>query len=101
MSERQAEPYRALADRYDAEADKHPDGSLGRIANRAEAAKYHDLAARAEGWPDPEHREAKQCSKQIDGPKIAKWVVAWRKPCRNRTTHPSGLCYVHRRGDIA
>lgn len=40
---------------------------------------------------------AVRCSKEIDGPKInARGVVAWRKRCGNKTTHPSGRCYLHR-----
>lgn len=39
---------------------------------------------------------AVQCSKEIDGPKTHRWVVAWRKRCRNKTTHPSGRCHLHR-----
>lgn len=31
---------------------------------------------------------ARQCSKEIDGPKInAAGNVAWRRQCKNRTTH--------------
>jgi hypothetical protein len=40
-------------------------------------------------------KPAPYCSKQIDGPKIGR-LVAWRKPCRNRTRHPSGRCPAHR-----
>lgn len=37
---------------------------------------------------------ARQCSKEIDGPKIGR-LVAWRKRCRNRTTHSTGRCRFH------
>jgi hypothetical protein len=47
-----ASDYKRLAEQYDAIAERFPEGSAGRIGNRAEAAKYHDLAARAESWPE-------------------------------------------------
>ena len=37
-----------------------------------------------------------QCRESIEGPKVGARVVAWRRPCGNRTRHPSGLCHVHR-----
>jgi hypothetical protein len=54
MSARQAAELKQIAKTYDKIADGFEEGSLGRIGNRAEAAKYHDLAARAESWPDDE-----------------------------------------------
>jgi hypothetical protein len=54
MSARQAAKYLDIARAYDEHAERFPDGSNGRIGNRAEAAKYHGLAAQAERWPDPE-----------------------------------------------
>jgi hypothetical protein len=40
--------------------------------------------------------EAKRCMYSIEGPKIGRHVVAWRKYCKNRTTHESGRCHLHR-----
>lgn len=39
---------------------------------------------------------AKRCGAAIDGPKVGYHVVAWRKHCRNLTTHESGRCHLHR-----
>lgn len=41
-------------------------------------------------------KQATQCRTHIDGPKVARWVVAWRKQCGNKTTDPSGYCHIHR-----
>ncbi len=37
-----------------------------------------------------------RCSQVKDGPKVGRHVVLWRKQCKNRTSHTSGLCHVHR-----
>ena len=40
--------------------------------------------------------KAVRCGHSIDGPKInGAGVVAWRRQCKNMTTHPSGLCRFH------
>jgi hypothetical protein len=41
--------------------------------------------------------ETVRCNATIDGPKIARRVVAWRKYCQNKTRHESGRCHLHRR----
>jgi hypothetical protein len=43
--------FQQIARQYEAEAERYPEGHLGRIGNLAEAAKYHGLAAKAATWP--------------------------------------------------
>lgn len=52
MSAKSAKEMRGIAEFYDSYAERFPEGSLGRIGNRAEADKYHDLAVKAETWPE-------------------------------------------------
>lgn len=52
MSDKAVKELRALAKFYDKHADTFPEGSLGRISNRAESDKYRDIAVRASGWPE-------------------------------------------------
>jgi hypothetical protein len=44
----------------------------------------------------PDKPEVRTCGKSIDGPKVGRHVVLWRRYCKNKTSHPSGLCHVHR-----
>lgn len=37
-----------------------------------------------------------RCGASIEGPKIGKHVVLWRKQCGNKTQHVSGRCHLHR-----
>lgn len=52
MSTKAAKEMRGIAKFYDSYAKGFPGGSLGRLSNRAEADKYHDLAAKAQTWPE-------------------------------------------------
>lgn len=38
-----------------------------------------------------------RCGKSIDGPKMGKHVVLWRKHCRNRVKGAGERCHLHRR----
>lgn len=40
--------------------------------------------------------KAPQCRYTLEGPKMGRWVVLWRRRCANRTRHLSGYCHVHR-----
>lgn len=44
---------------------------------------------------DKATKPAQRCTATIEGPKVGR-LVMWRKPCKNRTRHPSGKCHIHR-----
>jgi hypothetical protein len=48
----------------------------------------------AKGWAGP---EAPRCRGTVEGPIInTAGIVAWRRQCKLRTRHESGLCPHHR-----
>src|SRR5690606_22583690 len=63
-----------IARQYEDEAEKYPEGHLGRIGNLAEAAKYHDLAAKAATWP---RREVPPMTADVNATeKVARELIA-------------------------
>lgn len=44
---------------------------------------------------EDEKQGAVICGATIRGPKYGR-LVAWRRQCQNRTTHPTGRCHLHR-----
>jgi hypothetical protein len=39
---------------------------------------------------------APRCAASVEGPRVGRRVVAWRRECANHTRHPSGYCHAHK-----
>lgn len=45
-------------------------------------------------------KDGPHCVANIEGPKVGRHVVAWRRRCKNRPTRGSEYCWVHNPGPL-